>query len=696
MNIDNEVLIKKFQEEMIRSNNNSEWWKNHLGEQINILFGNSLEQSTKDAILSSAKAFIESGTLTKTQYFYKANEISDKKEIFASAKLNEKNHIFNIITPEDKEFLINNNEHIKLNDLYEILTAQEIEYENKKEIANLLDNEKIINLKKNYPDLEKLLKEWLGKKYEQIFPQKTNPQTTNPNIIQQNNKKSVNQNELLTKYNTAQNKIDFFNSITTMSEKQTLFNQLPQNEKREILNSKNTTFLNYFYSNAKNKKELLDLMTTETLQSIYYLSSNEDKKFISIYLNSNERALSNEVNKNIHNIETQNQNINNYNQNIINSKNNIINLKNNKKEIKLNIKNSKIIIKSLNKRKDKLEKKLINTALKPESRIAFINKKRLEKINRLTNEINFTSSSIEDTEKEIINLNKNLDKAQQQIEKEKESIKKNKQNISESYQAIKETSKKIKETNIKIKRLSAFHKQLIGKKAYNHSKNNMIMTVPKRKIVSLKDTPQLKNATIITPATKQQSKPTIQQQPQSQPAIQKQSQPQPTIQQQPQPQPTIQQQPQSQPAIQQQTKSPNKIIQFSDYSKKTQPAIQQQPKTTNKTSTTSQNQQKVEQEFNDLGITYNFIDFINKIQESKFTPEALEALAKLSKTESQIIQLYFEGLYYQKMAEIMQQQQLATSGKSRTSSKGFSNIIIFILSLTIVTLISILTFFILK
>ena len=666
MNIDNEVLINAFQEEMIRSNNNSKWWKNHLSEQINNLFGNSLEQSTKEAILSSAKAFIENGALEATQYFYQTKEINEKKEIFAKANLYQKNHIFNIIPPEDKEPLINNNEYIKLNDLYEILTTQKIEYENKKEIANLLDNEKIIILKKNYPDLEKMLKEWLGKKYEQIFPPKTNSQTTNPNIIQQNNKKSVNQNELLTKYNTAQNKIDFFNSITTMNEKQTLFNQLPQNEKREILNNTNTTFLNYFYSNAKNKKELLDLMTTETLQSIYYLSSNEDKKFISIYLNSNERALSNEVNKNIHNIETQNRNINNYNQNIINSKNNILNLKNNKKEIKFNIKNSKIIIKSLNKRKDKLEKKLINTALKPESRIAFINKKRLEKINRLTNEINFTSSSIEDTEKEIINLNKNFDKAQQQIEKEKESIKKNKQNISESYQTIKETSKKIKETNIKIKGLSSFHKQLIGKKAYNHSKNNMIMTVPKRKIVSLKDTPQLKNTTIITPTTKQQ------------------------------PQPTIQVQPQPQPTIQQQTKSPNKIIQFSDYSKKTQPTIQQQPKPTNKASTTSQNQQKVEQEFNNLGITYNFIDFINKIQESKFTPEAL---TKLSKTESQIIQLYFEGLYYQKMVELMkqqQQQQLAMSGKSRTLSKGFSNIIIFILSLTIVTLIGILTFLILK
>lgn len=43
-----------------------------------------------------------------------------------------------------------------------------------------------------------------------------------------------------------------------------------------------------------------------------------------------------------------------------------------------------------------------------------------------------------------------------------------------------------------------------------------------------------------------------------------------------------------------------------------------------------------------------------------------------------------------------QQQQLAMSGKSRTLSKGFSNIIIFILSLITVTLIGILTFLILK
>ena len=279
LNIDNEVFINAFQKEMIRSNNNSEWWKNHLGEQINNLFGNSLEQSTKDAILSSAKAFIESGTLTKTQYFYQTKEISDKKEIFASAKLNEKNHIFNIITPEDKESLINNNEHIKLNDLYKILTAQEIEYENKKEIANLLDFQKITSLKKNYPDLEKMLKEWLGNKYEEIFPKEENQQQTQQQEhqqiqqqIQQTPIKNIQQNELLNNYRNAQNKIEFFNSITDMNEKQKLFSQLQKNEKQEILNNENTSFLSYFYNNAKNKNELLSLMNTKTIQNIYHLS----------------------------------------------------------------------------------------------------------------------------------------------------------------------------------------------------------------------------------------------------------------------------------------------------------------------------------------------------------------------------------------------------------------------------------------
>lgn len=657
MNIDNEVFINAFQKEMIRSNNNSEWWKNHLGEQINNLFGNSLEQSTKDAILSSAKAFIESGTLTKTQYFYQTKEISDKKEIFASAKLNEKNHIFNIITPEDKESLINNNEHIKLNDLYKILTAQEIEYENKKEIANLLDFQKITSLKKNYPDLEKMLKEWLGNKYEEIFPKEENQQQTQQQEhqqiqqqIQQTPIKNIQQNELLNNYRNAQNKIEFFNSITDMNEKQKLFSQLQKNEKQEILNNENTSFLSYFYNNAKNKNELLSLMNTKTIQNIYHLSSNEDKQIISNYLHSTEKSLNNTMNKNINNISTENTKIANYNQNIINSKNNISNLKIEKQVIKLNIKNSKVVIKSLNKRKNKLEKKLTNTILKSESRISFINKRRLEKITKLTNELNLANVSIENTERKITTLNKELNKTNQQIEKEKNSIQENKQNISTSYQNLKNNAFQIRNTKVEIKQLSSFHKQLIGKKAYNHSKNNAIMTIPKTKVVKLENTPRIKEN-----ITKQNNISQLQN--------------------------TISNQ------TNQNLKNNNKIISFADRKQKLQ--------STNKPPITSQNLKKVEKELNDKGITYNYDNYINKQQDINFLPEKF---TQLSEIEIQIMQLHYEKLYYQKMAEIMKllQQQLAMSGKSRTLSKGFSNIIIFILSLTIATLISILTFLILK
>lgn len=664
MNIDNEVFINAFQKEMIKSNNNSEWWKNHLSEQINNLFGNSLEQSTKDAILSSAKAFIESGTLTKTQYFYQTKEISDKKEIFASAKLNEKNHIFNIITPEDKKSLINNNEHIKLNDLYEILTAQEIEYENKKEITNLLDNEKIINLKKNYPDLEKMLKEWLGKKYEEIFPKEENQQqnqqqTQQPQQqVQQTPIKNIQQNELLNNYRNAQNKIEFFNSITDMNEKQKLFSQLQKNEKQEILNNENTSFLSYFYNNAKNKNELLSLMNTKTIQNIYHLSSNEDKQIISNYLHSTEKNLNNTINKNVNNISTENTKIANYNQNIINSKNNISNLKNEKQVIKLNIKNSKVVIKSLNKRKNKLEKKLTNTILKSESRISFINKRRLEKITKLTNELNLANVSIENTERKITTLNKELNKTNQQIEKEKNSIQENKQNISTSYQNLKNNAFQIRNTKVEIKQLSSFHKQLIGKKAYNHSKNNAIMTIPKVKVVKLENTPRIKEN-----ITKQNN---VQPSPQN-----NISQPQNTISNQ----------------TNKNIQNNNKIISFTDRKQKLQ--------STNKPPITSQNLKKVEKELNDKGITYNYDNYINKQQDINFLPEKL---TQLSEIEIQIMQLHYEKLYYQKMAEMMKllQQQLAMNGKSRTLSKGFSNIIIFILSLTIVTLIGILTFLILK
>lgn len=163
MNIDNEILINAFKEKMVRSNHSSKWWNDHLSKQITNFFGNNLESSTKESIISSARLYIDSGSLATSQYFYNTKELSDKKLIFASANINEKRNIYNQINKEDRESIINNNENLDLKDIYDILTSREFEYGTKKEIANLLDDKKIRSLKENYVDLAKLLKEWLGR-----------------------------------------------------------------------------------------------------------------------------------------------------------------------------------------------------------------------------------------------------------------------------------------------------------------------------------------------------------------------------------------------------------------------------------------------------------------------------------------------------------------------------------------------------
>ena len=391
MNINNEVLINAFKEEMIRSNNNSKWWNDHLSEQITSLFGSSMESSVKDAIYSSAKAFIDSGTLATSQYFYSTKELSEKKEIFASATLMEKGSIWNQVNKEDKASLINNNEHIGIKEIYEILTMSEFPYEEKKEVANLLADEKIRELKKNYPDLDELLKSWLGEKYNQIFgadnPKKEEQpplQNTSTNIIDNH----IKNNNTQINYQNSTNKIMFFNSIANMKEKQELFNKLDEKEKRFLINDKNLSFLKSFYHNTQNKEELLDLMNQNTITTLYSISGIDDKEFISNHLYKKEGDAKNRINQSLNHINKETQNIENYHQAMDKSKEKISNLKNDKKEIKLKIKNSKVTIKQLEKRKEKLEKKLTNAILKKESRIAFISKKRLEKIKRLSNEMN--------------------------------------------------------------------------------------------------------------------------------------------------------------------------------------------------------------------------------------------------------------------------------------------------------------------
>ena len=643
MNIDNEILINAFKEEMVRSNHSSKWWNDHLSEQITDFFRKNLESSTKESIISSARSYINSGSLATSQYFYNTKELSDKKLIFASANINEKRNIYNQINKEDRESIINNNENLDLKDIYDILTSREFEYGTKKEIANLLDDKKIRSLKENYVDLAKLLKEWLGKRYEMIFGnEKLDKEAENieNGLVNNSNNK---EDDVLGNYMNSVNKIAFFNNIFNMQDKQNLFAKLDNREKRSIINNKDTQFLKAFYNNYPNKEELISLMNRETMESIYKLSGIIDRELISNYLSKKANEERNNVDKNLGNINKETRNINKYYQEIDRSKANMKNLKKSQKETNLNIKNSKVTIKKLEKRKDRLERKLTNTILRKSSRISFISKRRLAKIQRLSNEINLTNNDINNSKEQLEIYSNELNNIEANLNKEKNNIKDNKDSIRSANLNIQSYARKMYNSKIQIKDISNFHKYLIGKKRYDYNKNNPVIVTSKNKtdaIASAYTNPASKNNSISNNSN----------------------------------------------ILNNIKANPNSTNEGLGLDKNNINFPAQKP------SKVSQNQKKVEEELNKLGITYNHDEYVAKNQNSSYLP--LEKITSMSYTQAKMMQLYFEAEYARKMIEITKlQQEVAMKGRSRTlSMSGFSNILILLLSLTVLILLGAIIF----
>lgn len=690
MNIDNEVLINAFKEEMARSNHDSKWWNDHLSEQITNLFGQSLDASIKDQIMSSAKAYINSGTLATSQYFYSTKELSDKKEIFASANKVEQNNLFNQITLDDKQSVINNNEHLKIENIYELLTAQEIEYNNKAQIANLLDDSKIRELKENHNDLDELLKTWLGERYTQIFGKEEIKPKEEPKQQEQVNDKEKPKKDIMGNFFNASNKILFFNSINNMKDKQELFSKLSSKEKSAILNDKDTEALKAFYNNYPKKDELLGLMNNNTLQSLYKMSGVQDKDIISNHLYKKENKLNNIVNQNISNITKEKNNINKYYQEIDKSKVNIVNLKNDKKETKLNIKTSKVTIKQLNKRRAKLEKKLTNSILNKDSRISFISKKRLAKLQRITNEINLVDNSIDRNNTILNNYEQKLDRIETSIRNEKNSINDNRNNIRLSSQNINDYAKDIRDNSAERNFIINFHKSLVGKKIYNQNKNSSVMLVPQTKASSIANTYKKAHEEAMKKAVSNPNK-------------------------------------EVNTADYNKKSSDNKIVNFVDYvsnkdidkinKENTSMALEPNKKgvvdnkikpfsndrvnkNTNTKSNTSQslsNMAKEVADFNKLGIDFNVLDNINPEQTASYLPQMQNKIASMTSVEAQMAELCFKAVLAEQLIKMFQLQQQMKNGRARTLSKaGFSNVLILLLSLTVLTLTGLLILVVLK
>lgn len=667
MNVDNEVLINAFKEEMSRSNNNSKWWNDHLSEQIISIFGSNMEKNIRDAIYNSAKAFINSGALASSQYFYSTKDLNERKEIFAMATLKEKINILNQLNKEDKESLINNNEHLEIKDIYEMLTASEALSDEKRELANLLSDEKITELKKRYIDLDKSLKFWLGERYQKIFGQDSekNIQPQNPkNVSMSALDNNFENDNILAEYRNTANKIMFFNNIANIQDKQELFSKLDSREKSFLLNNKNTSFLKLFYNNSQNKEELLDLMNQNTVRTLYNMSGISDKEFISNHLYKREQGVRKKIDQNLSNIDKETQNINNYHQEIDKSKEKISNLKNDKKETKLNIRNSKVTIKQLEKRKEKLEKKLASVILNRDSRISFISKKRLEKIQRLSSEINLTDIRISNNQERLMNHEQQLKNIETNIEKEKNNIKDNKKNISLATGKAQTYAEQMYKSRVQVKNLSSFHKELVSKKVYNHNKNNMITTINKTKTSTLtekKDT--LKQENLNTSSINKADS----------------------------------------NSLGNTNLSSQKSNHISNNSRINQTATDHnQPKNTTindqtiNSSKVSQNQQKLESAFNEMGITYHPEEFVANTQNASYLPP--DKITSMSYNQAKMMQLYFEAQYAKKMVEIAKmQQEMAIGSRTKTLSKaGFSNILIVSLSLAIISLVGIIMLLIFK
>lgn len=462
------------------------------------------------------------------------------------------------------------------------------------------------------------------------------------NKVISNSSNSTNRDDILRNYMNSVNKIVFFNNIFNMQDKQNLFAKLDNNEKRNIINNKDTQFLKAFYNNYPNKEELISLMNRETMESIYKLSGIIDRELISNYLSKKANEERNNVDKNLGNINKETRNINKYYQEIDKSKANIKNFKKSKKEINLDIKNSKVTIKKLEKSRDKLEKKLTNTILRKSSRISFISKRRLAKIQRLSNEINLTNNDININKKQLENYSNELNNIETNLNKEENNIKINKDGIRLANLHIQSYARKMYNSKIQIKDISNFHKYLIGKKRYDYNKNNPVIVTSKNKTDAL--------ASAYANATSK-------------------------------------------------SKSSSINSNHLNYIEGRQNNVSEEDNLKNnvnfsvpKQSKASQNQKKVEEELNKLGITYNHDEYVAKNQNSSYLP--FEKITSMSYTQAKIMQLYFEAEYAKKMIEIAKlQQEMATNGRSRTlSMSGFSNILILLLSLTVLTLVSIIIF----
>lgn len=291
-------------------------------------------------------------------------------------------------------------------------------------------------------------------------------------------------------------KLTFFSNLS-LKEQTDLFFQLTHADQKEMLSSLSINTIKNMIATAKNdsyKEYIYRQLTSNQLETLYKISSEEDQKDMLNHLDANQQLLTDRVAELNSDIKSSTAAIKKSTTAIQNSRVAIEKAKVAIKQNKQELKQTKITLKKLDKERSKRLKKVLK-ASKPSvlDRVGIFSKYRTQKLMTRLEELQLTEKEIDKNTLRDENLRASIIKNKEQIEQERQNIKKNQQTIVRNEQKINNRIKRIGNLEIKIQSLDKTEKKILGKKLYNQRiATRDLVAVRKKKDVQKKAQPQQK------------------------------------------------------------------------------------------------------------------------------------------------------------------------------------------------------------
>ena len=285
------------------------------------------------------------------------------------------------------------------------------------------------------------------------------------------------------------NKIQFFKELSN-EEKKELYDGLEKNEQEHLLFLLPFQYIKSFIFslNKEEQKKIYAQLNNNQLKAIYNSLNEAEKEEMEFALEDRQVDFIRNMDQAMYNIHTARNEIENAQNQITNSSiqqvNDRIELQNQKQELK----EIKVQFKQLEKeRKRNLQKIKRASRSRTLDRIGFFSKRRMNKLMKITNELEEINQKFDSLRNQNIAVNENIKNAKEKIERERQNIIEAKAQILKSKYSIQENTRVIEETKVEIKKLSQVEKNVLGKKLYRKKINERNLLITRKKHLSLED-----------------------------------------------------------------------------------------------------------------------------------------------------------------------------------------------------------------